>query len=121
MSTTDTQDTSLAQTMDNLPVHAPLVDIYEDTGRLLFVADMPGVEETAVDVRMDKGELTLEGRRQKRFHADSSEAFVYRRTFVLPKGIVVDDITAKFAEGVLSVEVPKTNVVASREIPVNLG
>lgn len=97
---------------------APLVDIYENEKALLFIADMPGVGDDDIDVRLEKGELTMEGRRFARYHAESSKGFVYRRTFVMPKAILPENISAKFAEGILKIEVPKRDVVATRQIPV---
>ena len=39
---------------------APLVDIYEtDDGTTMLVAEMPGASEEAVDIRVEKGVLTL--------------------------------------------------------------
>ena len=42
----------------------PPVDIYEDDQGLVVVADLPGVEPGALDVRVEQGVLTLEGRTQ---------------------------------------------------------
>lgn len=116
---TQEQETSLTQTLDNTPVVSPPVDIYENEQSLLFFADMPGVGNDDIDVRLEKGELTFEGRRFPKVNVEGNQGLVYRRTFVVPKGIVPDGIVAKFNDGVLRVDVPKTNVATTRQIAVS--
>lgn len=118
---TEKTDTSLTTTRDDAPVVTPLVDIYESAKALHFVVDMPGVADDQIDVRLEKGELTFEGRRPPKVNAPGNLGAVYRRAFVVPKGIMPDGIVANYSDGVLSVDVPKTDVAASRQIQVNVG
>src|SRR5947208_1666531 len=41
---------------------SPPVDIYEDEQGLVVVADLPGAEPGALDVRVDRGILTIQAR-----------------------------------------------------------
>lgn len=45
-------------------VYTPAVDIYETTEAIVLVADMPGVDESSVDVTLEKSVLTIYGRVQ---------------------------------------------------------
>ena len=39
----------------------PKVDIYETKDRMVLIADMPGVDETSVDIMLEKNVLTITG------------------------------------------------------------
>ncbi len=45
-----------------VPVFRPDVDILEHSDAFVIHADMPGADEDTVDIRLDNGVLTLEGR-----------------------------------------------------------
>jgi HSP20 family protein len=101
----------------------PRVDVLEREDEVLVLADLPGVKPDAVDVRFEKGELTIHGRRQSA-HAgkDSSlreyEATNYFRAFALAETIAADRITAELKDGVLTVHLPKVEAVKPRKIAV---
>jgi HSP20 family protein len=101
---------------------APLVDIFENKTELLIVADLPGVGPDAIDVRLDKNELTIAG---KRARAPEGQPLAiegrpgdFTRTFLVPQGIVADGITAEVAQGVLKVRLPKVSTQRPRQIAV---
>jgi len=101
---------------------APLVDIYENKTELLIIADLPGVGPDDIDVRLDKNELTIAGRRAS---APEGNALAiegrpgdFTRTFLVPQGIVADGITAEVAQGVLKVHLPKVSTQKPRQINV---
>jgi len=101
---------------------APLVDIYENKTELLIIADLPGVGPDDIDVRLDKNELTIAGRRASapEGNALAIEGRIgdFTRTFLVPQGIVADGITAEVAQGVLKVHLPKVSTQKPRQINV---
>jgi len=106
------------------PVVPPPVDIYENKEEILLFADMPGVQTSDVFIHLDKGELTLQGRRGQQ---EPGKALVselpdvdYRRTFAV-QGVDADKIEAVVAFGVLKVRLPKSEAVKPRQIAVKSG
>jgi HSP20 family molecular chaperone IbpA len=105
------------------PVLAPRVDIYESDADVLVTADLPGVPEDGVKLDLDRDELTLEA--TTRLGDNPGDAVAqefanvdYRRVFHLPKGIDVDNISARLEQGVLRLRLPKTAQAQPRRIEV---
>ncbi len=104
---------------------APAVDIYETKEGLVVLADLPGVKIENVDVRVDEGVLTIEGRTSHNPAANP----IYRefalasffRQFQLPEQVDVAAINAKLDRGVLRVERPWAAKVKPRKIEVKGG
>ena len=101
---------------------APAVDIYETKNGLVVLADLPGVKQGDVDVRVDEGVLTIVGRTS---HSPAAEQ-VYRefalasfyRQFQLPEQVDVAAIGASLERGVLKLELPWAAKVKPRKIAV---
>jgi HSP20 family protein len=117
-------ETSPAQTPEQEPVYAPRVDIREDRERFQIVADMPGVEQNAVDATVQNGVLTLEGwsrpERPQGYEPLGREfgASRFRRDFSLPDAADPARIQARIKQGVLVVTIPKREEVKARKIAI---
>ena len=103
----------------------PQVDIYEEAGRYVVVADVPGVEPKDIRITADKGLLTIRGEKHAREAQPGNtrqrlerRTGVFVRTFSLPEGVDVEAITAKQAHGVLEVVIPKQPQLQPRNIEV---
>lgn len=116
-----------AEALDQRPVLAPAVDIYENTEEVLLVADLPGVGSEDVTIRLEKGELAIEGRRRKDKDAEGAPLAAefrfldFRRAFSVPPGIQSDAIKAELKQGVLKVHLPKVAAAKPRQISVKAG
>src|SRR5262249_6774153 len=101
----------------------PRVDVLETEDEVLVLADMPGVKPDEVDVRFEKGELTIHGRRQA-VHADKEsqlreyEATDYFRAVAVAGTVAADRSSAELKGGVLTVHLPKVEAVKPRKIAV---
>jgi HSP20 family protein len=93
----------------------PRVDVLETENEFLILADVPGVKPEDVDVRFEKGELAIHGRRAG---SRESDATAYHRTFAVADIVAADKITADLKAGVLSVRLPKVEAVKPRRIAV---
>jgi len=101
----------------------PRVDVLETEDEFLVRADMPGVKPADVDIRFERGELTIHGRRtaanpDKEPAPREYEATNYSRAFAVAETIAADKITAELKGGVLTVRLPKTEAVKPRKIAV---
>ena len=126
----------LDRLFNNLPTNAdeaqqavvdwvPPVDIREEQNQFVIHADLPGVEAKDIDVTLEKGVLTIRGRREL---ATRDEKNGYRRVervagefyrrFSLPDTADSQAVKARFANGVLEVAIPKQAQVLPRRISV---
>jgi len=101
----------------------PRVDILENDDELVLLADVPGVKLEDMEVRFEKGELTLHGRCAARTlgaRALSGEYDVgdFYRVFSLSEHLDPAQITAALAQGVLTVRLPKTEAARPKRIEV---
>jgi HSP20 family protein len=103
----------------------PPVDIYENADEVLVMADLPGIGKESLAIHLDKGQLTIEGRRKAEFEGGELAlefgAANYKRSFVLPPGIQSDGITAELNQGVLRVHLPKSAAQKPRQIQIKAG
>ncbi len=108
------------------PVYIPAVDIYESEDALVLVADMPGVgpEDVSIDIR--DNQLTLRGtvaieEIKERVHIQEYGVGDYYREFSLGRTIDQARIEASMRNGVLTLTLPKADVVKPRKISVKVG
>jgi HSP20 family protein len=105
---------------------APAVDIKEDNDKFVLHADIPGVKPEEIDVSMEDGVLTIKG--EKKTEAKTEQEGYKRvertygsfyRRFSLPDTANADEISAKSANGVLEIVIPKREAVKPRKINVS--
>lgn len=89
----------------------PPVDIFENEEELLVVADLPGVGRDAIELRVDRGTLSLEA-------VDDARHRVYRRAFTLPDAIDPAGVRAVMKNGVLTVHLRKREDMKPRRVEV---
>ncbi|WP_285402549.1 Hsp20/alpha crystallin family protein [Luteibacter sp. ME-Dv--P-043b] len=105
---------------------APRVDIREEAGRFLILADVPGVDLAGIEIQMEKNVLSISGER-KAFASEAEGSFsrveraagAFKRRFTLPESADAEGITASGANGVLEIAIPKKAQSAPRRIVVN--
>jgi len=99
----------------------PNVDIHESPTELVVSADMPGVKSEGVDVDLKDGVLTITGTvatnpsgRRLIYHEYDVGGFT--RQFTLGDVIDQSKISAKLADGVLTVILPKGEKAKPRKV-----
>lgn len=103
----------------------PSVECYAKDGKLVFRAELPGVDAKDLDVSITDRELVIKGER-KHEKDTKEENYVYReisygsfeRHFALPEGAKTDELKAKFTNGVLEITIPAPTVVKARKIEI---
>ncbi len=102
---------------------SPRIDVLETEDEFLLLADLPGVKSDDVDIRFEKGELTIHGRRDEA-HPGKESAFReydvsnFSRAFLVADTVAADRISAELKNGVLTVRLPKTEAVKPKKITV---
>ncbi len=102
---------------------SPACDVYEDGKEFLVVAEVPGVEEHNVDLRLDRTQLSIEAVRSMSGSNGNGQGMHirYMRVFEVPDTIDAANISAKLHNGVLSVHLPKAPEARVRQISVTAG
>ncbi len=105
-------------------LYTPTVDIIEHKEDIVMFADMPGIDETSVDITLEKDLLTIYGKVEpevpEKHRLAISEYGVgdYKRTFTVSSEIDRDRIQASVKDGVLKLVLPKAESAKTRKIPV---
>jgi HSP20 family protein len=107
--------------------YAPAFEVKETRESFVFKADLPGVEIGDVEISLTGNHLTIAGRREPEKVDENERYFSYERSFgtfsrsfTLPNGCNVDDVSADLKGGVLTVVVPKKAEVQPRRIEIGV-
>jgi HSP20 family molecular chaperone IbpA len=106
-------------------VFRPNVDIVEKNDELLLYAELPGAEGNSIDVDFEDGELRLHAKVESRQAADRQYLYQeygigdFYRTFQISEMIDAGKISAEFADGVLTLHLPKAESLKPRKIAVS--
>ncbi|MCG3211621.1 MAG: hypothetical protein FOGNACKC_05267 [Anaerolineae bacterium] len=104
--------------------YVPRADIYETDNSLVIVADMPGVDDSSVEITLEKNVLSLKGfvdfTPPENFGLAYAEYEVgdFERTFTLSDDIDRDNIEATIKNGVLRVFLPKAGPAQVKKISI---
>ena len=102
----------------------PRVDIREETGAYLILADLPGIDPADIELLVEGNALKLAGKREApdaAGHVRIERRFgAFARHFLLPEDADAEAISASGAHGVLEVRIPRRPQPGSRRIPVGL-
>ena len=103
----------------------PLTDIVEKENSFDFAIELPGFSEDEIDVRLEKDVLTIKAEKAAREEKnDGSRNIIserlekYYRSFILPENADGEKISAKFENGVLSLEVSKKEKELPKRIEI---
>lgn len=105
----------------------PQLDIAERDDEYVISVEVPGVEEKDVKLTLDDQRLIIEGEKRQenkteedRYQRVERAYGSFRRVLDLPTDAKAEAIKASFANGVLTITVPRSGEVKStrREIPI---
>lgn len=108
-------------------VRTPPIDIFETPEGLVLRADLPGVAPDSLELQIQDNKLSLFGRvgapviegakiLHEEYHVGD-----FVRSFILSDDVDHDRITAKLAEGVLELTLPRAKKAEPRKIEVQGG
>jgi HSP20 family protein len=106
----------------------PPVDIEETSDRLFLRAELPGFRPEEVDIEFENGVLTIRGERRfenqrndRHFHRIERSYGTFARSFALPSTIDPDQVSARFDNGILELEMAKRENAKPRRITITNG
>ena len=104
----------------------PDFEVKETQNAFVFTADMPGVEEKNLEVKLTNNRLTITGKRESEkteqnetYYATERSYGSFARTFTLPEGFDGDHAGAELQSGVLTVTIPKKPEAQPKKVTVN--
>jgi HSP20 family protein len=105
----------------------PRTNVTETKDSLTITAELPGLEAKDVDVAISGDMLTIKGEKKQEKEEKDEHHHVVERTYGafsrmvrLPAPVAADKIKATFKNGVLTVNLPKTEEAKQKAIPVSV-
>jgi HSP20 family molecular chaperone IbpA len=104
--------------------YSPYTDIHETTDAVIVTMEVPGVDRSAIDIRLEKSVLTVTGNIDSRKYEDLVPIYSeynignFIRSFTVSTKIASDGIVASVADGVLTVRLPKAAEAMARRIEI---
>ncbi|MGB9836304.1 MAG: Hsp20/alpha crystallin family protein [Candidatus Saccharicenans sp.] len=104
---------------------SPAVDIYETENELVLTAELPGIDEKDVEIKVEDNTLSIKG--ERKFEKETKEENYHRieraygsfyRSFSLPNYVDQEKITAEFENGLLKIHMPKKAEVKPRKVKI---
>lgn len=107
---------------------SPAVDILETDNELVLKADIPGLDQKDIDIRIENGTLSIKGERKfekeeknKGFHRMERSYGSFVRYFTLPETVDTEHVKADYANGVLTLTLPKKEIAKPKAIKVQVS
>lgn len=111
-----------------VPAWVPNCNAWEENERFTLELALPGWQSHEVNISVENGVLTVEGRRERKSEIESEERRMYHihevedgsfsRSFRLPMNLEWDKANAAFKDGMLNVEFPKRDEAKPRRIMI---
>jgi HSP20 family protein len=106
----------------------PPVDICETDDAFVIRAELPGVRREDISLEVKDSVLTLKGERPpspgsggENYHRRERRCGTFQRTFSLPASLDAAKTAAAFKDGILAIEIPKSDMEKPKQIEVKIG
>ncbi|SFU21461.1 Hsp20/alpha crystallin family protein [Mesorhizobium sp. YR577] len=101
---------------------APAMDLVEKEKEYEITAELPGIDEKDVEIKLANHTLTIKGEKKEESEEKEKDYYLserhygsFQRSFQVPEGVDADKIEANFAKGVLKVKLPKSPAAQQSE------
>lgn len=102
------------------------VDVSEDDTNVYVRADLPGFTKDEIDVKIEKGVLSIEAQRTQkveegteRYFRRERRATSLTRRLAVPQEVTESAVTAGYKDGVLTLTLPKSPKDTPRKVSIN--
>ncbi len=104
------------------------LDVVEDENDFVVKAPLPGVKPEDIDITFNQGMLTIKGQMKDesdttkgQYHLRERRYGTFSRTINLPSTVKPEDIQADYADGILTLKLPKAEEDKPKRIPIQSG
>lgn len=105
----------------------PAVELRDTEDSLVLQAEIPGIEGKDLDVQVTRKAVAISGERRyeqenspKRYFRFEFQYGKFERVVLLPVAVKNNQVKAKFANGILTLTLPKVEAVSKRVVKLNL-
>lgn len=105
----------------------PPVDIYEDGDAIVIMAELPGVDQQEIEVKIEDNTLSLRGERKhdaslkkENYHRVERYYGTFHRSFALPHSVDQERIKAVCDRGILTITLPKKEEIKPKQVSVEI-
>ncbi len=106
---------------------SPPVDIYESGSNVVLKAEIPGVSQDEIEIKIEDDTLVLKGERKFKKRTDDENYYriersygTFVRSFTLPNSVDQDGVKATYEDGVLKIVMPKKQEKKPKSIKVKV-
>lgn len=104
----------------------PSIDVHASDNDIVFVCDVPGIKQDDLEVTLQNQVLTIKGTRH--FEGKENEQVMlgraygsFSRSYTLPEYLDHENLTARLADGVLTIRIPKHAKAKPKKIQISNG
>jgi HSP20 family protein len=103
----------------------PPMNVTQDSEKFYVRAEVPGIKASELSISAVKNRLSIAGKREipneherASYHRKERPEGAFNRTLTLPTELDVERIDARYADGILTLELPKAEAAKPRLISV---
>ena len=106
----------------------PALDVYDDKNSFVVVAEVPGMKKEDIEITLRDGNtLTISGELKSQFENKEGETFrseryfgKFQRSVTLPCAVDASLVNATYQDGILKIELPKSEETKPKHIEVKV-
>jgi len=106
---------------------SPAIDVYDSEDRLVVKAELPGIDKKDVKVSIDGDILSIKGENKKEQEVKEKDYYYRERAYgsfyrTLPLRVAVkkEKVKASYKDGILTIELPKSEEATSKETDIQI-
>lgn len=111
------------------PRNYPLVNVAEDENAIVVEALAPGLDASRIQIQVLRNQLTVSGEKTatttdvkgEDYHRSERATGRFVRTFTLPAEVDETKVAAEYANGILTITLPKAESAKPRQITVTVA
>jgi len=107
---------------------SPALDVFDDKDSFVVTCELPGMKREEIDISIHNGTLTISGERKLEREEKEGETFrseryfgKFQRSVTLPASVEPASVKASYKDGILQVELPKSEEAKQKHIQINVG
>ncbi len=107
---------------------SPTLDMHDDKDSLIVMVELPGMKKEEIDIALHDGVLTVSGERKMERENKEGETFRseryfgnFQRSVTLPVAVNSGKVKASYKDGILTIDLPKTEEAKPKHIAVSVS
>lgn len=106
----------------------PALDVHDEKDKLVVKVELPGLKKEDINLSLHDGVLSVSGERKLENQRKEGEAFRseryfgrFQRSVTLPVAVDAGKVVASYQDGILSVDLPKSEEAKPKQIEVSVS